>query len=151
MKDRILTPQQERFLAAYINPKSETFSNALQSALSAGYSQEYAENITALMPDWLSEAIGDTQLLNKAEKVLNKTLELEPVNEEGKVDNQLLATQNRTAQFIAERLNKNKYSTRSEHTGKDGGAIMFVPAEIAGKNSIPLDENRTDTSTEGDS
>lgn len=50
-KERILNPQQELFLERYTNPKSPTFSNALQSALEAGYKQEYAENITTLMPD----------------------------------------------------------------------------------------------------
>ena len=39
----LLTPQQELFLSYYTNPKSETFSNALQSGLKAGYSQEYSE------------------------------------------------------------------------------------------------------------
>ena len=112
--DKILTPQQETFLSYYTNPKSETFSNALQSALKAGYSQEYSESITSKNLDWLAENVGDMKMLNKAEKVLNKTLEYDAVNSEGKIDTSLLAIQNKTAQFVTERLNKNKYSTKGE-------------------------------------
>lgn len=132
-----LNPQQEAFLAAYIDPKSETFGNALQSALNAGYAQEYAENITHLLPDWLSEKLGDNDLLTKAEKVLHKTLELPAVDEEGKVDTSLLRVQTDVAKFSAERLNKAKYSTRQEHTGKDGEPITVEISEaIAKKNGL---------------
>ena len=43
---KVLTPQQKLFLANYLNPKSETFSNALQSALKAGYAAKM--DLTAL-------------------------------------------------------------------------------------------------------
>lgn len=52
-----LSPQQIDFLKYYTDPKSGTFSNATQSAIKAGYSQDYADNLTSLMPDWLSENI----------------------------------------------------------------------------------------------
>lgn len=131
MEDKFLTPQQELFLAEYINPKSDNFGNARQSALKAGYSESYADNITDFMPDWLLENMGDMKRLRKAEKVLDKTLNLEPVNEDGKLDNTLLKTQNDTAKFFAERLNKKKYSSRSEVTGKDGGAIEVKGVDIS--------------------
>ena len=123
-KDKLLTPQQEAFLSYYTNPKSETFGNALQSGLKAGYSQEYSESITSQPPEWLSENLGDMRLLNKAEKVLNSTLDYQPVNEEGKIDTSLLSIQNKTAQFVAERLNKDKYSSRQEQTGKGGKDLV---------------------------
>jgi len=124
MMDRLLNPQQELFLSEYLNPKSPNFSNALQSGLKAKYSQQYSENITHLLPDWLSESMGDMKRLRKAENILDKTLDMESVDEEGKVDNQLLKTQTDTAKFFAERLNKQKYSTRSEQTGKDGKDLL---------------------------
>jgi hypothetical protein len=123
-KDKLLTPQQEAFLSYYTNPKSETFGNARQSALKAGYAETYADNITDSMPEWLLENIGDMKLLNKAEKVLNSTLDYEPVNKEGKIDTSLLSIQNKTAQFVAERLNKDKYSSRQEQTGKGGKDLI---------------------------
>jgi hypothetical protein len=131
-KTDILTPQQERFLAYYTDPSSETYSNATQSALKAGYAQEYSENITWLMPEWLSERIGDMKLLRKAEKRLNQLLDLEPVDVEGKVDNQLIANQMKGITLVAKGLGKNKYSERQEHTGKDGEKLqVVVPLAVA--------------------
>jgi hypothetical protein len=118
--ERLLTPQQEQFLDFYTNPKSETFSNATQSALKAQYSQTYSENITDAMPDWLLENIGDMKRLKKAEKNLSEVQNIEIRNEEGKLDPQLIEKRTKVDIFVAERLNKNKYSPRLENTGENG-------------------------------
>ena len=55
------------FLERYLNPESPTYSNAYKSALDAGFAQEYAENITHLAPQWLSEAIGSEDVVSKEE------------------------------------------------------------------------------------
>jgi len=143
MAEKILKPQQELFLSYYTNPKSETFSNALQSALKAGYSQEYAESITVKDLNWLTENIGDMKLLQKAEKVLNKTLDYEPVDSEGNIDTSLLKVQADVSKFVAETVGKNKYSKRTEVTGKDG---KDLPQPI-----ISLDALLRDNSTQKDS
>lgn len=143
MADRILNGQQEKFLSYYTDPKSESFANARQSCLRAGYSAEYAENIMALMPDWLSESIGDMKMLRKAEKRLNQILELEAVDEEGKIDNALLANQMKAITLVAKGLGKSKYSERTELTGKDGKEL---PTPI-----IALDVIQRDDSTKEDS
>lgn len=122
-KTPFLTPQQEHFLAYYTNPKSETFSNALQSALKAGYKQEYAENITAQMPEWLLENLGDMRRLRKAEKNLEEVQNFDVVTDDGKVDTNLLDKRIKVDMFLAERLNKQKYSTRQEVTGKNGESL----------------------------
>lgn len=70
-----LNEQQTTFLKAYTDPKSPTWSNYRQSALKAGYSEEYADNLSSLMPDWLSENIGKTNLLQKANKNLEMALD----------------------------------------------------------------------------
>jgi len=116
---KLLDPKQELFLENYLNPKNSNFGNALKSALAAGYSQEYSENITSLMPDWLSESIGNIDVLKKAEKRLNETLDLE-VKEGDKVDSNLLRIVIDVAKFVAERIGKNKYSTKQEveHSGE---------------------------------
>ena len=114
MEERILTPQQELFLSYYTNPKSETFSNASQSAVKAGYSQNYADNITASMPDWLLENIGDMKRLRKAEKNLEEVQNIQIYNDEGKLDANLIDKRTKVDMFIAERLNKQKYSTKVE-------------------------------------
>lgn len=120
MSEKLLTPQQELFLSEYTNPKSDTFANALQSALKAGYSQEYSESITYQLPDWLSENLGDMKRLRKAEKNLDEVQNLNILDENGKPDAQIIDKRIKVDFFLAERLNKQKYSTRTEMTGKDG-------------------------------
>jgi len=129
MSDKLLTPQQELFLASYTDPKSATFGNAYQSALKAQYSKEYAENITGQLPDWLSENLGDMRRLRKAEKNLEEVQNLQVLDEEGKVNIPLVEKRSKVDMFLAERLNKNKYSLRTELTGKEGQAltIQFAP------------------------
>ena len=119
-------PRQTEFLKAYLDPKSATFSNARQSAITAGYSLEYADNIMALLPDWLSEAIGDNELLAKAEKRLKQILDFEPVDEEGKIDNSLLANQMKAINLVAKGLGKAKYSERVEQTGANGAPLVVT-------------------------
>lgn len=126
MAETLLNPQQEKFLQYYTDPKSETFSNATQSAIKAGYTQNYADNITALMPDWLLESIGDMKMLRKAEKRLNQILDLEPVNEEGAVDNSLIANQMKAINLVAKGIGKNKYSERQEVTGAGGKELAVT-------------------------
>lgn len=143
MAEKILTPQQELFLASYTNPKSSTFGNALQSGLKAGYTQEYSENITNLLPDWLSENIGDFKMLAKAEKVLNEMLEM-PTNVFEVEDNQEVIVSSAphmkikqdTAKFVAERLGKKKYSVKSQFENDDGQPITVRIVQY-GDNSAP--------------
>jgi hypothetical protein len=113
-----LSPRQIEFLRLYNNPKSETFGNALQSALKAGYSQDYAESLTAQCPEWFSENLGRRKrMLSKAEIVLEESLDWE--DERLKLD---------SAKFIAKTLGKDEgYSDRTEHTGKDGASIKVEP------------------------
>lgn len=137
MADRVLTPQQENFLAYYTDPRSETFSNATQSAVKAGYSQEYADNITSLLPDWLSESMGDSKRLKLAEKRLDQILGLEPVNDEGQVDNSLIANQMKAINLVAKGIGKSKYSERTDVDLTSAGEPIFSISEvIAAKNAI---------------
>lgn len=131
-----LNPQQIEFLANYTNPNSDTFGNAKQSALRAKYSEEYSDNITGLMPKWLEENIGDYRRLDKAEKVLDRTLEMSAIDDEGKLDNQLLKTQTDVAKFFAERLGKKKYSTRNELTGKEGESLTINVINHASNDTV---------------
>lgn len=127
-KERLLTPQQELFLAEYTNPKSANFGNAYQSALKAGYSKEYSENITSELPDWLSENLGDMKRLRKAEKNLEEVQSLSVVDEKGKVDVAVATVRTKVDMFVAERLGKHKYSVRNELTGKDGESL--IPSSV---------------------
>ncbi len=119
-------PRQKDFLVAYLDPKSSSYANALQSALKAGYSKEYAENIMSLMPEWLSERISDTTLLEKAEKRLNQILDIEPVDEEGKIDHSLMANQMKGIVLVTKGIGRARYSERVEHTGENGEPIKTI-------------------------
>lgn len=116
-------PRQSLFLSYYLDPKSKTFSNAYQSALKAGYADEYAKVILSQETDWLSESLKSSYLVSKAEKNLDNLLDSE--DEKVKAD---------LTKFTLSRLNKEKYSERKELTGEEGKAINIVLSpEIADK------------------
>lgn len=140
MSERLLTPQQELFLAYYTNPKSETFSNAYASAKKAGYAEEYSQNMISQMPDWISNNISLTRRLLKAEKVLDETLEMDtkdPVT--NKTDSSLQKTKADVAKFIASTVGKSTYSTRTELTGQNGEALQI--------QVVNYDDTEKDTDT----
>lgn len=123
-----LSPRQIEFLRFYSDPKSETFGNALQSALKAGYSQEYSESITTKGLDWMAENVGRRKrMLAKAEA----RLELLAESEDERVSADV-------SKFLAKTLGKNEgYSERTEVTGKDGQAILLMPSELIQKHEVP--------------
>lgn len=139
-----LNPQQAEFLANYTNPNSDTFGNAKQSALKAKYSEEYSDNIMALMPDWLESNIGDYRRLIKAEKVLDKVLEMDAVDQEGKLDNQLLKTQTDVAKFVGSTIGKKKYSTKGDDATEklaDSIKTIVINKNYAGDNQSTTETN----------
>ena len=150
-------PRQALFLAYYLDPKSETFSNGLQSALRAGYEELTAKVLVSQCPDWLSEKLNNAKtekMAAKAERVLDEMLDM-PVDVQelaGKGKNKamivktepaLVKVKQDTAKFVAERLNKNKWAQRNEHTGKDGEPIILK--QITGMKII---KDRDGDSTE---
>lgn len=79
-KSETLDPRQALFLELYLKPGSQTFSNIYQSAIKAGYSDEYAQNMRAKTLEWVSENVGEVtkdKLVKKAKKVLDKSLDSE--------------------------------------------------------------------------
>lgn len=126
-------PRQALFLSYYLDPESETFSNALQSALKADYSQEYAESITHKMPNWLAEKVGDSLLINLAEKNLLNFLK----GEDDKIKADI-------TKFVLSRLNKKKYSERTEMTGADGKDLLPKPI-IDLSDNTRYEDKRTDS------
>ena len=113
-KKHLLDPRQSLFLKNYLDPDSDTFANAFQSALSAGYNKEYAENIMSLMPNWLSENIEDAAMVAKATSNLREFMGMR-LNTREKLD---------ATKFVAERLGKKKFSLRTEHTGAGGKDLI---------------------------
>lgn len=135
----LLDPRQNLCWSYFVDPKSKTFSNAYASAVKAGYEKITAKQITT--EKWFSERVRRLNLLSKAEKVLDETLDLseEVVIYEGgepvgtRKDAALLKIKQDTAKFVAERLGKDEgYSSRVEQTGKDGRDLI-PDAELKSK------------------
>lgn len=135
-----LDPRQKLCWDYYINPKSETFGNAYQSAIKAGYEDSYSRTITST--EWFYDKVRRLQMLSKAEKVLQETLEMNTENHIKigekvvvKQDPALVKIKQDTAKFLAERLGKNEgYSTRTEVTGADGEGLQIVFDKAFNKN-----------------
>lgn len=121
----LLDPRQKLCWDNYVNPKSETFGNGLQSAIKAGYEPDYANQITTT--EWFKEKVRRMNLLGKAEKVLDRHLELpEQFDDNGKLDASIERIKLDAAKFVASTQGKNEgYSTRTEQTGKDGEEITL--------------------------
>lgn len=137
----LLDPRQKLCWDNYVNPKSETFANATQSAIKAGYDEDYAEHVTT--SEWFSVKLRRLNMLDKAEKVLNETLEMADevqIIVDGvpldirKREPALTKIKQDTAKFVAERLGKAEgYSTRNELTGADGKDLIPVDLEAKEK------------------
>lgn len=140
-------PRQSLFLSYYVNPRSETFSNAVKSALKAGYSQEYAEVILN-QNGWISENLKRIKMLEKAERNLSETLDIDieeqamgafgPIVKKDQDGNEtavmrrnpkIMAIKHDASKFVAERIGKNYYASRNEHTDGDGKALFPLPTD----------------------
>lgn len=144
-KDIHLTLKQIKFLTFYTDPDSESYANAYQSARRVGYTHYYARQITQRKREgWLrSVDLQDMKRLKKAESNIDKILDTiaeevvidktsgKPImDSEGRFlmrrDNKFLKIQADVSQFIMERLNKKKYSPRSEVTGSEGKPLAVI-------------------------
>ena len=82
-KEEHFSPRQISFAMYYYLPNSKTYGNALQSALKAGFSPNYAKNITIFELKWLEDIIVEIigkptdkkNLVAKAKRVLDKSLD----------------------------------------------------------------------------
>ena len=58
----VMDPRQKMCWDLYVNPKSETFGNAAQSAIKAGYTDKTANQITT--EDWFIGKLRRMNMLN---------------------------------------------------------------------------------------
>lgn len=120
--NRRKTPKMILFEQYFHDPKSGTYCNARGSAIKAGYSERYANQITVDNPYWLDADTRRKKMLEQAEKNLEWLANQDPETLKG--NPQLQKIWQDTNKFIAERLGKANYSTRTEHTGKDGRVLF---------------------------
>ena len=106
----VVDPRQEMFLSSYLNPNSETWGNALQSALKAGYTQQTAESIISRAPKWIVESLGDNILLQKASANLHTALVggLDDPEKGGR------PLQYKATEFVLKGLQKNKWGDKAD-------------------------------------
>jgi hypothetical protein len=121
------TPKQLDFWAKYTNPHSPTYSNAVQSALAAGYSKSYAlgrvhsvlvpfmhryykERLKVKTPEEkvLDNATKYERMLEKAEQNLSEDLHIQHSNDE-----KLRQLRNKTSMFVAERVGREQWATKT--------------------------------------
>jgi hypothetical protein len=138
----VLDPRQKLCWDFYTDPKSETFSSGLASALKAGYERGTAEQIT--VADWFIEKLRTLNMLDKAERNLDKIMDMETEQMVETKDGGLLSKQDaalvgqvaKVSMFIAERVGKATYSTRTELTGANGGAIQINKEDLELANKL---------------
>jgi hypothetical protein len=116
-------PRVVLFKQYYIDPKSHTFMNVLQSALRAGYSQEYSESLGYQSPKWFSEMMVDqdvtrAKMLFDAEKSLYTAVKYK----DGDKDRENMRL--KASIYVTERIGKELYASRTELTDK-GGRRLF--------------------------
>ena len=121
-KKRAQTPQQLAFIAYYNDPTSESYGNARQSALRAGYTQDYADNITVESPNWMTDSVRHASLVKKAEQNMRDIVDM-PINK-AETNPSIMKVWQDSNKFLLERLGKESYSSRQELTGK-GGKQLF--------------------------
>ena len=135
-----IKPESSRvymFKQFFLNPTSTTFWNVRGSAIRAGYSDQYASNITVQNPKWWTELkeTGEyrrAKMLERAESNIDRRLSKEP---ETPMQEKL---QHDTDKFISERLGKEHYSTRQEITDK-GGKRLFSN-QSTGTTDVELED-----------
>jgi hypothetical protein len=119
-----LDPRQKLCWDNYTNPKSETFGNATQSAIKAGYTDGTADTITTT--EWFIGRLWRLNATSTGEKKMKQLLELDLYDHENKVDVGIARIQADLAKFLTSTQGKNEgYSTRTEQTGKDGESISL--------------------------
>jgi len=77
----ISDPRQTLFLQLYYDKASPTWGNAKQSAIAAGYTEEFACRITYKMPKWWSDFIRQTDIASLIEKHVAEVLTLPSVTQ----------------------------------------------------------------------
>lgn len=121
-----LDPRQKLCWESYNNPKSETFGNAYQSALKSGYEESTSSQITT--ENWFLEKLRRLNLLSKAEKVLDETLDYNAIDDKGKIDVGVGRLKLDSAKHVT--------SLRGKEEGYDGETktIFVLPSELINKN-----------------
>jgi len=148
-KKRIRDPRWDVFWQYYLTPGSQTFGNALRSALQAQFSETFAKTITTQFREEDSEKLRRFRLYNKAVENIERMLDLPETTikttdkgDQIEVDSPTkIQVKADMSKFVAERLGKEHWSARREITGPDGEDLL--PAEQTKLNKLFKDNVRS--------
>ncbi len=152
----LLDPRQKLCWENYVNPHSETFGNAKQSAIKAGYEEVTADRITTF--EWFAGKCRRLNMRIKAEEVLKEMMEMDDEQEliidgmptgRKKRDPALTKIKQDTAKFAAERLAKEDWSARQEVTGPDGAELMPTDKTVEEKVNKAINDYLTSINSSG--
>ena len=118
-----LDPRQQLFLANFLDPKSETFSNVFKSAKLAGFGEEYCKSLSSVMPKWLSENIIYARITKQAEKNVLNFIGDDYDNDKIKAD---------MTKFSLERLSRKTWAGKGDSDKGQG----LVSVEISIRNLV---------------
>ena len=160
-----MDPRFTLFLQYYIDPKSETFSNALKSGIRAGYSPKYANQITRKKR--YKEVMDSSFMIHKAENnmadVLSMKTDLALRDRNGRIltdkdgkpikltNAELLRIKVDVSKFIAERLDRVKYG-KDEQPGSVTNILNVFDREQSKRiaERILRRDSLSDSSSQGE-
>lgn len=141
-------PREQICWDYYIESIVKGQENAYESAIKAGYGKRHAKNIT--LQGWFKErkeGLRRKDMLSKAEKKLDKTLDYEVEDEGGKIKTDLLRIQVDVAKTVVTTLGKDEgYSTRSEMTGRNGQDLIPKPISQLFTNGVQNSQQHEENS-----
>jgi hypothetical protein len=141
-----LDPRQKACWEFYTDIKGETFGNATQSAIKAGYTVGTADTITTT--EWFIGKLWKLNATYTGERKMKQLMELEIVDpESAKVDVGIARIQADLAKYLTSTQGKNEgYSTRQEVTGKDGKDLPIPILGIDFNKNVPSDNSNKESS-----
>lgn len=120
-------PREQKMWDIYVSKLLKGKENAYESAIEAGYSEDHSRNIT--LQGWFKarkDKLRRKEMLSKAERNLDKVLDTKYENDEGKIVPDVMRIVVDVSKTVVSTLGKDEgYSTRSEHTGKDGEPLQI--------------------------
>lgn len=120
-------PREQVMWDIYTTNLAKGIDNAHKAALEAGYSEDHSRNIT--LQGWFKgrkDKLRRKDMLSKAERNLDKVLDFEMVDDEGKVNTPVATLVTSVSTTIVKSLGKDDgYSERKEVTGANGEKLTI--------------------------
>lgn len=121
-------PREQIMWDIYITNVKNGIDNAKKAAIEAGYSEPHADNIT--LQGWFKgrkDKLRRSDMLSKAERNLDKVLDFDMIDDEGKINTQVASLVTTVSTTVVKTLGKDEgYSERKELTGANGEPLQIT-------------------------